>query len=110
MLRIPLPEDDRFALRLSSLCVSVPSASSGGRLRSRISLALRGATEQEIAILRNLVAPSWQSCPKGPCGAPFCVFCVFCGFKIPVALPRGVLWKRSKMRDFLSLIEGIVLE
>lgn len=28
MLRIPLPEDDRFALRLSSLCVSVPSASS----------------------------------------------------------------------------------
>jgi hypothetical protein len=86
MLRIPLPEDDRFALRLSSLCVSVPLASSGGRLRSRISLAPRGATEQEIAILRNLVAPSWQSCPKGPCGAPFCVFCVFCGFKIHAVL------------------------
>lgn len=49
MLRIPLPEDDRFALRLSSLCVSVPSASSGTRLRSRIVLAPRGATEQEIA-------------------------------------------------------------
>jgi hypothetical protein len=24
MLRIPLPEDDRFALRLYSLCVSAP--------------------------------------------------------------------------------------
>ena len=49
MLRIPLPEDDRFALRLSSLCVSVPSASSGTRLQSRIVLAPRGATEKDLA-------------------------------------------------------------
>ncbi len=45
MLRIPFPEDDRFALRLSSLCLSAPRSLLGRKTAQQNFSCVEGHAE-----------------------------------------------------------------